>query len=43
MEAEMKELLTKTLLSDSDEHEFWGCCMLRALVQNIRKLLYIYM
>jgi hypothetical protein len=39
MEAEMKELLTKTLLSDQVEDNFWVCCMLRALVQNIRKLL----
>jgi hypothetical protein len=39
MEAEMNELLTKTLLSDKVEEIFWVCCMLRALVQNIRKLL----
>ena len=38
MEAEMNELLTKTVLSDKVEDIFWGCCMLRALVQNIHNV-----
>jgi predicted DNA-binding transcriptional regulator len=42
MEAEMKELLTKTLLSNKVEEFFWVCCihMLRALCEIcIRKRL----